>query len=127
WVRQRTAMVAAGRLAERLAGPGYAAEFARWRAAMADVPRSEWARHRLMADPHQARLRVYSTHSTHKSLSALRQASMIHIRDQDFNRCAREAFAEAFLTHTSTSPNQQLMASLDLARRQVDIEGFAMV
>jgi arginine decarboxylase len=70
---------------------------------------------------------VYATHSTHKSLSALRQASMIHIRDQDFNSQSRDAFGEAFLTHTSTSPNQQLLASLDLARRQVDIEGFQMV
>lgn len=31
------------------------------------------------------------------------------------------------MTHTSTSPNQQLLASLDLARRQVDIEGFELV
>ncbi len=31
------------------------------------------------------------------------------------------------MTHTSTSPNQQLLASLDLARRQVDIEGFQLV
>lgn len=55
--------------------------------------------------------------------SALRQASMIHIRDQDFNTQSRDAFGEAFLTHTSTSPNQQLLASLDLARRQVDPRG----
>ena len=47
--------------------------------------------------------------------------------DQDFNSLSRDAFGEAFLTHTSTSPNQQLLASLDLARRQVDIEGFQMV
>ena len=52
---------------------------------------------------------------------------MIHIRDQDFNTQSRDAFGEAFLTHTSTSPNQQLLASLDLARRQVDIEGFQLV
>ena len=52
---------------------------------------------------------------------------MIHIRDQDFKALSRDAFGEAFLTHTSTSPNQQLLASLDLARRQVDIEGFQMV
>jgi arginine decarboxylase len=127
WVRQRTAMVAAERLEDRLASPAYAAEYARWRAEMADVPRAEWAGHRLLPDPARARVRVYSTHSTHKSLSALRQASMIHVRDADFNKQTREAFGEAFLTHTSTSPNQQLMASLDLARRQVDIEGFAMV
>ena len=52
---------------------------------------------------------------------------MIHVRDQDFSQRSRDAFGEAFLTHTSTSPNQQLLASLDLARRQVDIEGFQMV
>jgi arginine decarboxylase len=127
WVRQRTAMVAAERLEDRLASPGYAAEYARWKAAMVDVPRAEWASRRLLPDPVRARVRVYSTHSTHKSLSALRQASMIHVRDADFNKQSREAFGEAFLTHTSTSPNQQLMASLDLARRQVDIEGFDMV
>jgi arginine decarboxylase len=127
WTRQRTAMVAAERLADRLAGPAYAAEYARWRSDMADVPRADWARHRLLPDPAAARVRVYSTHSTHKSLSALRQASMIHVRDQDFERLTREAFDEAFLTHTSTSPNQQLLASLDLARRQVDVEGFQLV
>ena len=86
WAHQRTAMVAAHRLQKRLASPGYAAEYARWRAAMAAVPRSEWASHRLLPDPEQARIRVYATHSTHKSLSALRQASMIHIRDQDFSQ-----------------------------------------
>ena len=59
---------------------------------------------------------VYSTHSTHKSSSALRQASMVHVRDQDFKALTCDAFNEAFLTHTSTSPNQQLLASLDLAR-----------
>ena len=94
---------------------------------MKGLDRSEWVNHRLLPDPARARVRVYSTHSTHKSLSALRQASMIHIRDQDFNTQSRDAFGEAFLTHTSTSPNQQLLASLDLARRQVDLEGFQMV
>ncbi len=127
WVRQRTAMVTAERLANKLASPQYALEYARWKAEMAVIPRGEWADHRLLPNPAKARVRVYSTHSTHKSLSALRQASMIHVRDQEFNRQSAEAFGEAFLTHTSTSPNQQLLASLDLARRQVDIEGFEMV
>jgi arginine decarboxylase len=94
---------------------------------MEGVDRSEWVHRRLLPDPSRARVRVYATHSTHKSLSAFRQASMIHVRDQDFNSRARDAFVEAFLTHTSTSPNQQLLASLDLARRQVDIEGFQLV
>ncbi len=127
WARQRTAMVTAERLEQTLASPEYAEEYRNWAASMEGIPRSEWVNHRLLPDPSRARVRVYATHSTHKSLSAFRQASMIHIRDQDFNSRARDAFGEAFLTHTSTSPNQQLLASLDLARRQVDMEGFQLV
>ena len=127
WARQRTAMISAERLEQTLASPEYAEEYRNWTASMEGIPRSEWVDHRLMPDPSRARVRVYATHSTHKSLSAFRQASMIHVRDQDFNSLARDQFGEAFLTHTSTSPNQQLLASLDLARRQVDIEGFQLV
>lgn len=127
WARQRTAMVSAERLEQMLASPEYVAEYRKWAATMDGVDRSEWIERELMPDPATARVRVYATHSTHKSLSALRQASMIHVRDQDFNALTRDSFAEAFLTHTSTSPNQQLLASLDLARRQVDIEGFQLV
>lgn len=131
WARQRTAMVAAEQLESMLSSPAYAKEYQTWRKSMsgfeAGEARAQWSEHRLFPDPSRARVRVYATHSTHKSLSALRQASMIHIRDQDFQALSRDAFGEAFLTHTSTSPNQQLLASLDLARRQVDIEGFQMV
>ncbi|ORA81682.1 aminotransferase class I/II-fold pyridoxal phosphate-dependent enzyme [Mycobacterium malmoense] len=127
WARQRTAMVAAERLEQMLASPEYAAKYRDWATEMEAVDRSGWLDRRLLPDPARARVRVYATHSTHKSLSALRQASMIHVRDQDFNALTRDSFAEAFLTHTSTSPNQQLLASLDLARRQVDIEGFELV
>jgi arginine decarboxylase len=127
WARQRTAMVSAERLEQMLSSPEYAAEYRNWCASMEGIDRSEWVNHRLLPDPGRARVRVYATHSTHKSLSAFRQASMIHVRDQDFKALTRDEFGEAFLTHTSTSPNQQLLASLDLARRQVDIEGFDMV
>jgi arginine decarboxylase len=127
WARQRTAMVAAEQLESMFSSPAYAKEYRQWRASMEGVDRAQWSQHQLHPDPDRARVRVYATHSTHKSLSALRQASMIHIRDQDFKALTREVFLEAFLTHTSTSPNQQLLASLDLARRQVDIEGFELV
>src|ERR1700742_984875 len=126
WARQRTAMIAAERLEQMLASPEYARGYRDWAASMEGVDSSDRLDRRLMPAPARARVRVYATHSTHKSLSALRQGSMIHIRDQDYTR-SREAFGEAFLTHTSTSPNQQLLASLDLARRQVDIEGFQLV
>ena len=120
-------MISAERLEAQLDSPEYAEEYRRWWESMSGVDRAEWVDRRLYPDPAQARVRVYSTHSTHKSLSALRQASMVHVRDQDFKALTCDAFNEAFLTHTSTSPNQQLLASRDRARRQVGIDGFDMV
>jgi arginine decarboxylase len=52
---------------------------------------------------------------------------MIHIFDQDFKQKVAEPFNEAFMTHTSTSPNYQILASLDIGRRQVELEGYEMV
>jgi arginine decarboxylase len=75
----------------------------------------------------QGRVRVYATQSTHKTLTALRQGSMIHVWDQDFKDKAEEAFHEAYMTHTSTSPNYQILASLDVGRRQVELEGYELV
>lgn len=81
---------------------------------------------RLFPDPRQVRLRVYQTHSTHKSMSALRQGSMVLVRDVDFED-VEEQFKEAVYTHCSTSPNQNLIASLDIARRQMELEGYGLV
>lgn len=47
--------------------------------------------------------------------------------DQDYESKTAAAFNEAFQVHTSTSPNYQIIASLDLARRQVDLEGYGML
>jgi arginine decarboxylase len=70
---------------------------------------------------------VYSTQSTHKTLTSLRQGSMIHVWDQDFSQKVEATFHEAYMTHTSTSPNYQILASLDLGRRQAALEGFELV
>jgi hypothetical protein len=72
-------------------------------------------------------VRVYATQSTHKTLTALRQGSMIHVNDQDFKGQVEQSFHEAYMTHTSTSPNYQIIASLDVGRRQVELEGFEFV
>ena len=37
------------------------------------------------------------------------------------------SFHEAFMTHTSTSPNYQIVASLDVGRRQTELEGYELV
>ena len=81
---------------------------------------------RLIPDPRKVRLRVYQTNSTHKSMSALRQGSMVLVKDVDF-RDVEAQFHEAVFTHASTSPNQQLIASLDVARRQMELEGYGLV
>ena len=81
----------------------------------------------LRVDPEAVRVRVYATQSTHKTLTSLRQGSMIHVFDEDFEQHAADSFREAFMTHTSTSPNYQIVASLDVGRRQVELEGYEMV
>ena len=70
---------------------------------------------------------VFATQSTHKTLTSLRQGSMIHVNDQDFKGEVEQSFREAYMTHTSTSPNYQIIASLDVGRRQVELEGFEFV
>lgn len=63
----------------------------------------------------------YVTQSTHKMLSAFSQASMIHVADPQFNE---SRFREHLNMHTSTSPQYGLIASLDVARKQMSMEGF---
>ena len=43
------------------------------------------------------------------------------------SRTVESQFHEAVFTHASTSPNQQLIASLDVARRQMELEGYGLV
>jgi arginine/lysine/ornithine decarboxylase len=64
----------------------------------------------------------YVTQSTHKMLSAFSQASMIHVADPDFDE---HRFREDLNMHTSTSPQYAMIASLDVARKQMVMEGFA--
>jgi arginine decarboxylase len=128
--RSRTAMYSAKLLEKRYQSEEYRREYEEYKARMDELDQDDdatWLENQLMPDPDKVRVRVYATQSTHKSLSALRQGSMIHVRDQDFARSASGPFDEAFLAHTSTSPNYQIIASLDLARRQVDFEGYGMV
>jgi arginine decarboxylase len=68
---------------------------------------------------------VSVTHSTHKLLAALSQASMIHIR------CGKVPvepglFNEAFMMHTSTSPQYSIIASNDVAAKMMSDAGPAL-
>ncbi|TXS93065.1 aminotransferase class V-fold PLP-dependent enzyme [Parahaliea maris] len=66
----------------------------------------------------------YVTQSTHKMLSAFSQASMIHVADPDFDE---HRFRENLNMHTSTSPQYAMIASLDVARKQVSLEGYSQL
>ena len=81
--RPRTAMEAARDLAEKLRSAEYRAQYE------ASLPRDESTAKPASANAssltrRELGCRVYSTHSTHKTLTALRQGSMIHVYDQDF-------------------------------------------
>jgi arginine decarboxylase len=128
--RPRTAMRAARTLIAQLRTPEYLAQYARFADEIGPIDAADddvLLERRLLPDPARARIRVYSTQSTHKTLTSLRQGAMIHVTDQDFSQKAEETFHEAYMTHTSTSPNYQILASLDLGRRQAALEGFEMV
>lgn len=125
--RRRTAMATARRLKARYKSEEYAKEYEAYQKRLSKLSEEELVNERLMPDPSTVRVRVYATQSTHKSLTSLRQGSMIHVYDQDFGSKVQEPFDDAFMTHTSTSPNYQILASLDIGRRQVELEGFEMV
>ncbi len=80
-----------------------------------------------MPDPEKVKIRVYATQSTHKTLSSFRQGSMIQIWDEEYSRRVADNFQESYMTHTTTSPNYQILASLDAGRRQVELEGYELV
>lgn len=62
---------------------------------------------------------VFSTMSTHKMLASFSQGSMIHLRQGRFPIEAHR-FNEAFMIHASTSPQYEIVASLDVATRMME-------
>ncbi len=68
----------------------------------------------------------YATQSTHKTMSAFSQASMIHVKDPEFEDL-EDIFMENFNMHTSTSPQYPMIASLDMARKQMVMEGYSLL
>ena len=127
--RRRTAMGAASILENKFKDPAYRAAYQEQEKKLgADLKADEKTLldTRLLPNPDKVRLRVYQTNSTHKSMSCLRQGSMVLVKDQDYHT-VEEQFHEAVFTHASTSPNLQIIATLDVARRQMELEGYELV
>jgi arginine decarboxylase len=127
FLRRRTAMGAANEIETWMRDPKSVAAYEKQQAELGKNPSGDaLLKTRLMPDPRRIRLRVYQTNSTHKSMSALRQGSMLSVKDVDFHTVEAQ-FKEAVFTHASTSPNQQIIASLDISRRQMELEGYGLV
>jgi len=125
--RRRTAMGAAAILERKFKDPAYHQAYREQEKKLGANPSDKvLLETRLLANPDKVRLRVYQTNSTHKSMSCLRQGSMVLVKDPDYHTVA-EQFHEAVFTHASTSPNLQIIASLDVARRQMELEGYELV
>jgi arginine/lysine/ornithine decarboxylase len=66
---------------------------------------------------------VYATQSTHKSLAGLSQASQVLVQDSQTVKLDRHLFNEAYLMHTSTSPQYSIIASCDVAAAMMEPPG----
>ena len=66
---------------------------------------------------------VFATQSTHKLLAGLSQASQILVQDANQNLLDRDVFNEAYLMHTSTSPQYAIIASCDVAAAMMEEPG----
>ncbi len=119
--KQRTGMYVAQKLFHKYRSEEYRTQYKAYIKTLkpGDIP--------TMPDPDKVKIRVYATQSTHKTLSCFRQGSMIQVWDEEFSRRVTDNFQEAYMTHTTTSANYQILASLDIGRRQVELEGYELV
>ncbi|MGV3494303.1 MAG: Orn/Lys/Arg decarboxylase N-terminal domain-containing protein [Ramlibacter sp.] len=66
---------------------------------------------------------VFATQSTHKLLAGISQASHVLVQDSQHRKLDRHLFNEAFLMHTSTSPQYAIIASCDVAAAMMEPPG----
>jgi arginine/lysine/ornithine decarboxylase len=66
---------------------------------------------------------VYATQSIHKLLAGISQASHVLVQDSQQTKLDRHLFNEAYLMHTSTSPQYSIIASCDVAAAMMEPPG----
>ncbi len=104
FLRPRTAMGAADAIGQWMREPSSVEAYEKQQSELGKNPSvKKLMETRLIPDPRKVRLRVYQTNSTHKSMSAIRQGSMVLVKDVDFAQVESQ-FREAVFTHASTSP-----------------------
>jgi arginine decarboxylase len=77
-------------------------------------------RHAMHGDPKDHKgPTIFATHSTHKLLAALSQASLLHIRDGR-SPIPHARFNESYMMHASTSPLYTIIVSNDVTAAMMD-------
>ena len=66
---------------------------------------------------------IFATHSTHKLLAGISQASQILVRESETQKLDKHIFNEAYLMHTSTSPQYAIIASCDVSAAMMEPPG----
>ena len=66
---------------------------------------------------------IFATHSTHKLLAGISQASQIIVQESEHRKLDKTTFNEAYLMHTSTSPQYAIIASCDVAAAMMEAPG----
>ena len=66
---------------------------------------------------------MFATQSTHKLLAGLSQASQVLVQDAEEHKLDRDCFNEAYLMHTSTSPQYAIIASCDVSAAMMEAPG----
>src|SRR6188508_1214198 len=80
-------------------------------------------RHAMHGDPKDhTGPTIFATHSTHKLLAALSQASFLHIRDGR-SPIPHARFNESYMLHASTSPLYPIIVSNDITAAMMDGPG----
>ncbi|PYP16480.1 MAG: arginine decarboxylase [Gemmatimonadetes bacterium] len=80
-------------------------------------------RHAMHGDPKDHKgPTIFATHSTHKLLAALSQASFLHIRDGR-SPIPHARFNESYMMHASTSPLYPIIVSNDVTAAMMDGPG----
>ena len=82
----------------------------------------------VVDESHPARPRakdsvIFATQSTHKLLAGISQASQILVQDAENVMLDKHTFNEAYLMHTSTSPQYAIIASCDVAAAMMEAPG----
>ncbi len=73
--------------------------------------------------PRSKEAMIFATHSTHKLLAGISQASQIIVQNSETRKLDLPIFNEAYLMHTSTSPQYAIIASCDVSAAMMEPPG----